>query len=146
MASETESSILPINMKELKDFIKKNSMNKDKSKGSFMNIVNNLNPKSTDKKFEINFNQYDIKIVPREGSDKKNESMINKYKEENIAKQNENTASSQKIVINKSLSKKIILKLDNKDGNGSRLNIQKYNDNINIKFLDEKKKNQRWKN
>jgi virulence-associated protein VagC len=59
-----------------RSLLKQNSMQQNLNnyeKGPrIMNIVNNLNPKTTDKKVEINFNQYEIKIVP----EKKNSNFL----------------------------------------------------------------------
>jgi hypothetical protein len=127
-------------LKDLKYFINKNNSN-GQMENPIMNIVNNVNPKKTDKKYEINFNQYEIKIVPekkkssneeengtssesqvvdkdleKESANSKAEASFKKNLIKKLSMKTEKPIGSPtKIVINRALSKKIILKINNKD-------------------------------
>jgi hypothetical protein len=65
-------------LKQIRKYLKKKSLKKSRktsktAQNNIMNIVNNVNPTNSDKNIEINFNQYEIKILQESTSKGKRE-------------------------------------------------------------------------
>lgn len=139
-------------LKQIKNFIKQASLKNGNNNKNIMNIVNNVNPKTNDQNIEINFNQYEIKILSERDPNKKlstkmmNKDLnkINEYFElesensrdsdknsiDNEENLNENdfherkkTPNSKKFVINKASSKTIVVKI-NEDRDNVELSVK----------------------
>lgn len=137
--SDTDLQNLGIDLPKLKgttkSLLKKNSMqqtlNNYENGPRIMNIVNNVNPKTTDKKVEINFNQYEIKIVP----EKKNSNFLknnhNNFNSHNVHNHNDNrdqvvmTQSELDSEADSSMSSAMVSKNENND---SPTNFNAYKD------------------